>query len=68
VELPAAERAAFLDRECRKDLELRQRIEALLQAHDQPGSFLNQPAQDLGATSAGQSHLNGRPFCPEALL
>ncbi len=39
----AAERAAVLDRECSTDPELRQRVEALLRAHDQPDSLLDQP-------------------------
>jgi serine/threonine protein kinase len=39
-ELPPAERAAFLDRECGADAELRQRVEALLRAHDDSGGFL----------------------------
>src|SRR5881296_3612693 len=43
VEKPAAERAAFLDRECSGDVELRQRIEALLGAHDKAEEFLNEP-------------------------
>src|SRR5436190_23427895 len=43
VEKPAAERAAFLDRECSGDAELRQRVEALLGAHDKAGEFLNKP-------------------------
>ncbi len=38
-----AERATVLDRECSTDLELRQRVEALLLAHDQPESLLDQP-------------------------
>src|SRR5271155_5541776 len=38
-----ADRAAVLDRECATNVELRQRVESLLQAHDQPGSFLDQP-------------------------
>jgi serine/threonine protein kinase len=46
---PAA-RAALLARECGDDAALRQRVEALLQAHDQPGSFLDHPAVE-GATS-----------------
>src|SRR5689334_21881723 len=33
---PAAERAAFLDRECGADKVLRARLEALLAAHEQP--------------------------------
>jgi serine/threonine protein kinase len=39
VEKPAAERAAFLQEACGADAGLRQRVEALLHAHDQPGSF-----------------------------
>ena len=38
-----ADRAAVLDRECAADDELRQRVVALLNAHDQPRSFLDQP-------------------------
>jgi tetratricopeptide (TPR) repeat protein/serine/threonine protein kinase len=40
---PAA-RAAVLDRECGSDAELRQRVETLLRAHDEPGSLLDMPA------------------------
>src|SRR5271155_1640977 len=39
---PAA-RAAVLDRECSTDAELRRRVEALLLAHEQPDSLLDQP-------------------------
>ena len=38
-----AYRAAILDRECMGDSELRQRVEALLKAHDQFNDFVNQP-------------------------
>jgi serine/threonine protein kinase len=38
------ERAAFLDAACREDAELRCRVERLLAAHPQAGSFLEQPA------------------------
>ena len=41
VELPVAARAAFLDRECGGDAELRERVEGLLSAHEASGSFLN---------------------------
>jgi serine/threonine protein kinase/Flp pilus assembly protein TadD len=44
LELPdAAARRAFLDRECGDDADLRQRLDALLAAHDDPNSALNQP-------------------------
>lgn len=39
----ADERRAILVRECPDDLELRQRVEALLGAHDRMGDFLNEP-------------------------
>src|SRR4051812_27353813 len=39
----AADRAAVLDRECSTDAELRRRVEALLGAHDQADSLLDQP-------------------------
>ena len=37
------DRQAFLDRECGDDAELRQRLEALLQAHENPASALERP-------------------------
>src|SRR3989441_5536051 len=49
VEKPAAERAAFLDRECSGDVELRQRVESLLQAHERSGEFLNRPPAEMPA-------------------
>src|SRR5262249_34965703 len=38
-----AERAAFLESACGSDNALRQRVEILLGAHENPGSFLKQP-------------------------
>jgi hypothetical protein len=46
---PAEERAAYLDQACGGDAELRRRVEAPLQAHDNAGSFLNQPAVPANA-------------------
>src|SRR5262249_25943186 len=46
----AAERSAYLDRACVGETALRQRVEALLTAFEQPGSFLQQPAGDPRAT------------------
>jgi serine/threonine protein kinase len=42
-----AERAAFLDRACADDFALRERIERLLQRHEQAGSFLDSAASAL---------------------
>ena len=49
VEKPAAERAAFHDRECSGNPELRQRVESLLQAHERSGEFLNEPPAAVSA-------------------
>ena len=45
-------RAAVLDRECGTDAELRQRVEALLKAHDGQGGMLDRPADELPMTAA----------------
>src|SRR5271165_7156167 len=39
-------RGAYLDRACAGDLELRRRVDALLQAYDSAGSFLQKPAAE----------------------
>ena len=44
LKLPPAERAGYLDQACAGDAELRQRVEALLRAHEQAGHFLTEPA------------------------
>ncbi len=41
IELPEPERAAFLDRECGDDQELRRELESLLAAHDQASGFFD---------------------------
>ena len=40
LEKPAEKRAAFLDAECDGDPDLRQRLEALLGAHEEPEQVL----------------------------
>jgi hypothetical protein len=37
------DRNAFLDRACRGDKDLREKVEALLRAHDRLGNFLEEP-------------------------
>jgi serine/threonine protein kinase len=59
TDLRPADRPAFLDRECGGDPDLRQRVQQLLHAHDQPASALDRPF-DLDRTnprppSAGES-------------
>src|SRR5262245_18639057 len=54
LERVAADRPAFLDEACGADAALRQRVEALLRAHDDPEAFLSDakpgasPAQERG--------------------
>jgi serine/threonine protein kinase len=53
VEIADADaRAAYLARVCGADAGLRQRVEALLAAHFQAGSFLDRPAEALAAFAA----------------
>jgi serine/threonine protein kinase/tetratricopeptide (TPR) repeat protein len=44
VALAGADRAAYLEQACAGDPALRQRVEALLRAHDRPAHFLDRPA------------------------
>ncbi|MGC9940938.1 MAG: hypothetical protein ABSE48_03840, partial [Verrucomicrobiota bacterium] len=43
LQLPAGERAAYLEHACCGDYELRRRVEMLLAAHDRIGNFLDYP-------------------------
>ena len=52
-------RAAVLDRECSGDNELRRRVEALLRANDEPGSYLDQPAVGLPDKQAATEATTG---------
>ncbi|MGE0129753.1 MAG: protein kinase [Blastocatellales bacterium] len=47
VELPGAERDAYLADACADDPSLRAEIESLIAAHEQPGSFMDTPLFDL---------------------
>jgi serine/threonine protein kinase/tetratricopeptide (TPR) repeat protein len=48
-----SERAAYLDRACGEDADLRQRVERLLEAHGKADNFLAAPPAAAGATSDG---------------
>ena len=48
-----ADRAAILERECSADAELRERVVALLSAHDEYNSLLNEPAFILPTWALG---------------
>jgi hypothetical protein len=43
LKVPIQERAAFLERVCANDRNLRRTVEALLRAHDRLGNFLEEP-------------------------
>ena len=45
------QRSAFLDDVCGEDAELRQRVETLLSAHNDAGSFLEKTPQEIDADS-----------------
>jgi hypothetical protein len=47
LELKPEDRAAFLNRECNGDAELRSELEALIAAHADAGSFLEHPTEDI---------------------
>ena len=57
----AAERAAFLDRACGGDPDLRRRVERLLASHQAAGSFLGPPAADPGAPTGDPLPFPERP-------
>src|SRR5215468_7223470 len=48
------ERAAYLDEACAGDPDLRRRVEKMLTAQAQAGSFLEQPARSLEVTAQRQ--------------
>jgi hypothetical protein len=51
----AKARTAYLDEACGDDAALRQRVESLLRADAEAGSFLDQPVASLDATSTGMA-------------
>src|SRR5262245_38725372 len=61
LQRPPAERAAYLEAACGGDTALRERVEALLQAHDEPGDFLSEakPPAAADATDASPASQAG---------
>jgi serine/threonine protein kinase len=49
LQLPVAQRAAYLDRTCADDADLRHRVEMLLGAFERAGGFMKQPAVSLAS-------------------
>jgi serine/threonine protein kinase/tetratricopeptide (TPR) repeat protein len=62
LELPVNERASYLSETCDGDIELRRRIEALLEAHQRAGAFLHEVADPTpaGLLPPVQRQLNAR--------
>jgi tRNA A-37 threonylcarbamoyl transferase component Bud32/tetratricopeptide (TPR) repeat protein len=53
VELPVAERPDFLSRQAADDTALMAEVQSLLEAHEQPGEFLDKVTQDFRAEAFG---------------
>ncbi len=58
----AAERQRFLDEACADDADRRRRVEALLRAYDDAGSFLDHPAVAAPQTTGESTEDEIRPF------
>src|SRR5580698_7669267 len=61
LQLPAHERAAYLERACGGDVELRHAVEALLQEYDQVGDFLEKSPNAPGAKANAETAGAGKP-------
>src|SRR5271169_6624991 len=59
--LPAGQRAAYLDRACGGDAELRQRVEALLKGHSEVGDFLEHSPHETTAQGTRGSPIGEKP-------
>jgi tetratricopeptide (TPR) repeat protein len=69
IELPTpAERAAFLERACGGNAELRARVERLLQSHELLGTFHDNPAFDAATISRPVTEVTGDTIGPYKLL
>jgi len=66
VELPPGERVAFLDRTCGDDLNLRDRVERMLAADDNPETFLDDPV--FGPAGVGRKSGNETPEATDPRL
>jgi hypothetical protein len=71
LEMPSpAERKAYLDQACAEAPEVRHKVEALLKAYEEAGSFLESPARSPVATldeplteRPGDGDRAGEPWC-----
>ena len=58
VELPDGERSKWIDSACEGDGSLKAEVESLIEAHEQPGSFLDSPAVSLTTQPAADVEYN----------
>jgi serine/threonine protein kinase/tetratricopeptide (TPR) repeat protein len=68
LDVPAAERDAYLRRACGGDQRLEDDVRSLLAAHDRAGSFLGAPAIDQAARELGERNDDGIHAGPDALI
>ena len=68
LDLSPAEGAALLAQECADGAPLRLEIEAMLQAHEKPDSFLEKPAAAMEATIDGGTAPPMAAVLPDAFL
>ena len=61
LEVPVGERAAYLDRSCRGNGELRQKVEVLLEAHLQAGDFLELSPQNASMQARREASAGEKP-------
>ena len=61
IQLPAVQRAAFLEKICAGDLDFRRRVEALLRSHEEVGDFLEKPAHTAALNAEKQIPVGGKP-------
>jgi serine/threonine protein kinase/Tfp pilus assembly protein PilF len=61
VDLPADERAAYLERACGGDAELRQRVESLLQTDDRVGDFLELASRETAILARAGGSTSEKP-------
>jgi serine/threonine-protein kinase len=62
LEMSGTERQAFVEQSCGADSELRRQVEAMLSAHAQAGSFLDQPIIGELLTTATAAPSSGPPL------
>ena len=60
IAMAPPERAAYLDRACDHDAELRSEVDSLLANHDLAGNFLGDPAVDLKSGKIGRASCRER--------